>query len=506
MSLAGHGRAALRGALFLCTIFGVAASLAGAQCVLTEVDKLTASDGASSSWFGYSVCVDGDVMAVGAAYDSEGAPYCGAVYMFRYDGSAWVEEQKLLPHDPRSWKLFGNAVAVSGDVVVVGAIGDNELALGAGAAYVFRKQSAAWVEGAKLLASDGDYGDQFGQSVSVDNEVIVVGAPYGGPAPQVTTGCAYVFQFNSSSWVETQKLLASDGLPGDYLGWSVSLSGNVMAVGAPFVVVDYYRGAAYLFRHDGSRWVEEQRVVPSCSSTCFFGKSVSIADDRVAGGSSSDYGWGDAYVFHYDGATWTEEARLVPSDDDPYSKYGAAIAILDDVVAVGAPNADHLRGMVHVFRRQGEAWTEEQELVASDSGPAGVALGTSVAIEGHTLAAGAPLHDPGTGLWTGAVYLYAPVPDLVLEAEPQAVHVGDLLTLSTFYGNPSEPALLAIVGVNGVPVFQRVAVGSFGADLKWQLSDTVPPGLSGVLLTFQAFGMTRCGNPDATNEERVYFY
>ncbi len=194
--------------------------------------KLLASDGAEDDGFGHSVSISGDVALVGARGNDDKGSRSGSAYVFRWNGSSWVEEQKLLASDGTAGDHFGESVSISGDVALIGAPEEDKIVPGPGKAYVFRWNGSNWVEEQKLLASDGAVDDGFGLSVSISGDVALLGVAEENkivPGP----GKAYVFRWNGSSWVEEQKLLASDGAPDEEFGISVSMSGDVALVGAP---------------------------------------------------------------------------------------------------------------------------------------------------------------------------------------------------------------------------------------------------------------------------------
>jgi hypothetical protein len=193
----------------------------------TEQAKLRASDGAVYDYFGHSVSVSGGTVVVGAHGDDDN----GSSYVFERSGSAWTEEAKLTASDGAVWDDFGWSVSVSGDTAVVGTDTDTD-----GSAYVFVRTgsspSSTWSEQAKLSASDGAAWDNFGWSVSVSGDTAVVGA-YWADGSVSASGGAYVFVRSGSLWTEQAKLTASDGAAGDDFGRSVSVSGETVVVGAP---------------------------------------------------------------------------------------------------------------------------------------------------------------------------------------------------------------------------------------------------------------------------------
>lgn len=185
------------------------------QCLVNEDAKLTASDAAEDDQFGNSVSISGDVAVVGAPGNDDAGFFSGSAYVYRFDGSTWVEEQKLSASDAADGDRFGSAVSISGDVVLVGAFFSDDAGIGAGSAYIFRFDGNTWVEEQKLTASDAAEGDSFGISVSVSGNVAVIGAERDDDGGSLA-GSAYVYRFDGSTWVEEQKLTASDAAEGDF--------------------------------------------------------------------------------------------------------------------------------------------------------------------------------------------------------------------------------------------------------------------------------------------------
>ncbi|MCH8153181.1 MAG: YqaJ viral recombinase family protein [Planctomycetes bacterium] len=238
--MAGNIRLIGRGAapvLVACMFaWGAAPPPAAAQC---EAGKLLASDGAANDQFGGSVSINGDVAVVGAGSDDDNGADSGSAYIFRFDGLSWVQEAKLTASDGAADDFFGLSVAVSGELVVVGAVGDDDNGSLSGSAYMFVKPPGGWVdmtETAKLTAADGAADDRFGGSVSISGEVVVVGTSRDDDNG-FNSGSAYVFVKPPGGWVsmtQTAKLTAFDGADNDQFGESVSISGEVIVVGANF--------------------------------------------------------------------------------------------------------------------------------------------------------------------------------------------------------------------------------------------------------------------------------
>jgi hypothetical protein len=184
---------------------------------------------------------------VGASGDDDNGSDSGSAYVFRFDGNSWVEEQKLVASDGALRDGFGCSVAISGDVALAGASGDDDNGIASGSVYLFRYSGSSWVQEQKLLASDGAAGDLFGSSVDISGDITLVGASCDGDYGS-KSGSAYIFRYNGSSWVQERKLIASDGENSDRFGYSVAVKGLKALVGA-FRKDDFGfdTGSAYVF-------------------------------------------------------------------------------------------------------------------------------------------------------------------------------------------------------------------------------------------------------------------
>ncbi|HCO93284.1 MAG TPA: hypothetical protein DIU00_04915 [Phycisphaerales bacterium] len=177
-------RDALRRKLSFRTLAGfmfiavVSAAAAPAQADWVQLAKLVASDGAAEDYFGVSVSISRDYAIVGA-HQSWGASQPlddGKAYIFKWDGAGWSQQQKLLASDGAAGDWFGQSVSISGDLAIVGAHGDDDNGSKSGSAYIFKWDGMSWVQQQKLLASDGAAGDRFGVSVSISGDLAIVGA------------------------------------------------------------------------------------------------------------------------------------------------------------------------------------------------------------------------------------------------------------------------------------------------------------------------------------------
>jgi len=210
------------------------------------------------------VAIEGDLACVGCHSDDQNGPDSGAVYVYRYDPGAeeWVEEQQLRPDDGGEDQQFGESVAFAGDMLLVGTYQDDEYGERAGAVYVFRfdPDDGQWHQEAKLIPADADEDDMFGISIAVSGDRAVIGAwgdDHGGEG-----GAARMYRYEAGHWSEEAVLKPSDGQPADGFGYACAIADDLIVVGATGVDDDEDRvGAMYVFRHDGTSWVEEGRFV-----------------------------------------------------------------------------------------------------------------------------------------------------------------------------------------------------------------------------------------------------
>ncbi len=311
----------------------------------TQTQKLIASDSASLSKFGQSVAISGDYAIVGAYGDNGKGASSGAAYIFQYNGTSWLEMQKLSATDETSWNKFGQSVAISGDTAIIGAHGDNDKGESAGAAYVFLFNGTTWNQSQKLTAFDSTAWDQFGQSVAISDNYAVIGA-YGDNDNGPISGSAYIFYFDGETWLQYQKLIANDGAPWDNFGYAVSISANAIIVGA-YKDDDKGKssGSAYVFYNDGSNWVFEQKLTASDGmASDFFGSSVSIYGDYsiigAYGDDDSGISSGSAYIFYFDGNSWGQIKKLYASDASASDYFGKSVSIFGNHAFSGAYGDD----------------------------------------------------------------------------------------------------------------------------------------------------------------------
>ncbi|MFH1782743.1 MAG: S8 family serine peptidase [Candidatus Omnitrophota bacterium] len=296
--------------------------------------KIVAGDGEEEDWFGYDVSISGDYAIVGAHNDNN-KDLSGSAYIFKYEGTDWVQEQKL----NINYREIGHSVSISEDCIIVGAYYPNLSDLKFGSAYIFRYDGNSWVEEQKLV---DDFADtMFGWSVSVSGDCAIIGACQDSDKG-FYAGSAYIFRYDGNSWVEEQKLVASDGTVLDKFGLNVSISGDHAIISSG---KGTGRACAYIFRYDGNSWVEEQKLTSfNNKELSMFGVTVSISGDCVILGDYADDDKGEysgsAYIFRYDGNSWVEEQKLVASDGNTNDLFGRKVSISENRAIVSCNHDD----------------------------------------------------------------------------------------------------------------------------------------------------------------------
>ena len=398
-----------------------------------EVVKAVATDRAASDLFGYSVAISGDYAIVGANQEDHNATggqfldNAGAAYILKNNSGTWTVIQKIVAADRAADDEFGTSVAISGDYAIVGAPRKTatvgfELNSAAGAAYVFKNTDGTWSQLQKIQASDRETGDEFGYSVAISENHVIIGAPYedeyvNGLSPASNKGSAYIYTKGETVWMDGQKIVGNSVSNGDNFGWSVGISDDYAVIGTPResqiasggggILTD--AGSAYIFRKLSSgTWTQMESINASDKGAGDeFGTSVAISGDYVivgamfedhnATGGANLSNAGSAYIFERNGGTWTQMDKIVASDRAASDNFGVSVSISGAYAIVGAYNEDedptggntlNNSGSAYIFKNTSGNWAQANKIVASDRG-GGDLFGYSVAISGDYAIAGA---------------------------------------------------------------------------------------------------------------------
>ena len=530
---------------------------------------LKASNTEANDYFGYSVAVSGDTVVIGAPFEDSNATgvggnqaanssiNSGAAYVFTRSGASWRQQAYLKASNTGAGDEFGFTVAVSGDTVVVGAFVEASSATGvggnqtdnslahSGAAYVFTRSGAAWTQQAYLKASNTGANDVFGYSVAVSGNTVVVGAlgeasnasGVGGTQTDnssTQSGAAYIFTRSGTTWTQQAYLKANNTGASDKFGIAVAVAGDTVVVGAPYEdgsATD--SGAAYVFSRNGSLWTQQAFLKASnTGASDLFGEAVAVSGDTAVvgayqedsnatgvGGSQSDdsaTNSGAAYIFTRNETAWTQQAYLKASNTGGGDQFGDSVAVSGDAVVVGAGREDSNAlqqddsagnsGAAYVFARSGAIWTQQTYLKSSNTG-ADDLFGSSVAASGNTMVIGAHgeaskatgvdgIQTDNSQAIAGAAFVFiglGPViPEIAVE-QPEGLGLVDGSASVVFSAPPgSAPQLFTIrntgtADLTGLVIsIDGVDAGSFTVDTTAMIN-TVSPGGS---TTFTVTGIS----------------
>jgi len=296
----------------------------------TQLAKLLPEDGTRGDQFGASVAISGGIAIVGASHDDDNGFESGSAYLF--DAATGAELTKLMAADGSTFDLFGYAVSISGTTAIVGAPNDDDNG-GSGSAYLFDTTTGAQV--AKLLPGDGALDDRFGNSVAISGDIAIVGSVFDDDNGS-KSGSAYLF--DATTGAQLIKLLPNDGANDDEFGISVAISGPTALVGT-FHDDDNgsNSGSAYLF--DTTSGMQIAKLLPTDGhSEDRFGRTVSIIGSTALVGSDRDDDNGEdaGSAYFFDTTTGSQLAKLAPTDFGVDDRFGRAVGISGSKAIVGA--------------------------------------------------------------------------------------------------------------------------------------------------------------------------
>ncbi|RIK73845.1 MAG: hypothetical protein DCC68_24210 [Planctomycetota bacterium] len=383
-------------------------------------------DFGSGDNIGRSVAIFGDTAVVGVP-DDDGDE--GAIYIFKRNGTTWTASQRLSPSDLVAKDIFGFAVGISENTIVVGAPQNDSSTSQIGAIYIFERPNAAspFTQVAKRTLT-GDSDQFFGRSVAIDGDTIVAGAPW-DDFGATDGGSIVIYERDTltGTWPSSgTKRTASDVATGDSFGNAVAVSGNRIIVGSP---LDNHSslsqpGSAYVFVDNGTGFTQEGKLIASTpAATDRLGSAVDIDGTTAVVGSilrdsSPTLDVGAAFVFDLVGPTWTQTATLFRPTPTNGDQFGASVGIEGNLIAVGAPRTDTPlgnSGSVVVFEHNGLSWAFDEEVLlpGGDAGVSDSELGRSVSIHNASILAGAPEHSHSgpTNNDLGSAYVFVDIND-----------------------------------------------------------------------------------------------
>ncbi len=321
---------------------------------LEQLDKVIPVQSFNAS-LGQAVAVSGDYAVVGHHKDNQRGSQAGAAYVYKRQGNVWVQQQKLIADDGLSGDNFGYSVDILGDIIVVGAKGaDWSLSRrDVGAVYVFRKNQTSnqtiweFVRSIERSFFQSIVNENFGSDVSLSEDYLVVGA----------SGRSNAYIYRRVSATSFERVGAPSPANIANFGEKVSVEGNYTAIGAK----DEANGFVYIYKYNGTFWELETKITRPDAT--HFGRAVSVSNDKIAVGAD-----GKSYIYSLQGGVWTEETSLVPTDTHS-AEYGSTLKLQGNSVVVGDKgNTENSinSGATYLFSYQNNAWTQTQKIVPNE--------------------------------------------------------------------------------------------------------------------------------------------
>lgn len=300
---------------------------------------------------------------------------------------AQTEVAKLVASDAGSHDKFGFSLDLDGDTLVIGAPSHYSTPTGPGSVYFFLRDGGTWNEMSEIFASDGLLGDEFGHAVSLDGDTLLVGAPFVEDEEGAFMGAAYVFaRGGDGAWSEVHKFQPADIAGGDFFGDSVALDGDTAVIAGA--------GAAYVFARDGQDDWSRQAVLQGLTV-----QSVALDGATLLAAGSFAPGDVGALVYVREGSGWTQEAELHLPAGEPMDPVVVSVAVHGDTAVIGRVSLFLDRDEVYAFVRSGPgAWSQElvprpEDVIDDD------VFGISVDVSGERLMVGASHHGRSGAAW-----------------------------------------------------------------------------------------------------------
>lgn len=371
---------------FRVLLLPILASLASAQ---TLISRVTADDAFEADHFGEAVALAGDTLFVGAPLDNVVGRNSGSVYVLRRRGLNWFLDQKLTPDVPERGKAVGVGLAADGETLVAIASRANYADNHDPALYVFEKRGGAWVQAAVLRPIPPGAAPEalFATSVAVAGDWILAGCPRDFQTA-TDAGAVHAYRRTPGGWERAGKITPSDPDPGQEFGGWISLAGNTMAVSAGGDgTLGMDAGACYVFELQGASWVQVAKLTAADGrSGDRFGAGAIAGNTLVVGAPSSltiaPFA-GAAYVFERQGPDWIQTAKLAPADLERFENFGTEIVASQGKAVIRSNQGS---APVRVFEPVNGVWQETVRLQSGDTV-------RSLALAGDFLALGAPFHD-----------------------------------------------------------------------------------------------------------------
>jgi hypothetical protein len=414
--------------------------------------KLSPTGGVGGDDIGTAVAVSGSVIAVGAPYHTSAGIASGVVYIFTRLNGVWTQTQEIAPADGADNDVFGGALDLQGDTLVVGSPNHNGDASRSGALYVYKNIAGVWTAQQELSVPASATSAFLGESVHLDGDQLIAGAD---GVWNSSPGAAYIFTRSSGVWSQSAELDPSADSDPLNMGFAVALSGDTAMAGS--WTAGAFEGRVWVFTRSGTTWSQSQVISgPAGKRGQLGGRLILSGDTAFVTANSETVGaneWqGAVHVLKRTGATWSEVQLLTLDGGVAGEELGYGSALSGSTLLLTTLGADFTagtwNGKGYVFVDKGGTWVRQSPVLTAGDVPAAAMFGYAAGLDGGTAAIGAPsLYDP---TWPGAAYTY----DLTAVVTP---------TVTGGHGSVS-PATAQTVPLGGTPTFTFVPEAGYAVD------------------------------------------
>ena len=375
---------------------------------------ILSKDSQAEDYFGYSVAIDGNTLLVGAhKVDIADEKDAGAAYVYVLGDNGWHQQAKLVAEPFFVGDTLGGNVALKSDMAMLGAMRRDDKGKDSGAVISFVRQSNNWQQKQIITAPDAKQGDAFGQSISLTENYLVIGAPRKDALGE-DSGAAYIYKREDDVWHYQTKIIANDGKKGDLFGISVAIDGNTILVGADLHDEKAENaGAVYVYVLDKGAWEQEAKLVASdAGKTDIFGVRVALSNNTALISARRDdidgvgVDAGSAYIFERKGRTWTQKIKLTSPDGEADDRFGRGVALSADRAIISAMNHDSNgtnTGAMYVYEKAADGWKYTSKITAKVSFP-NDRFGWNVGLSENMAVISSPNFN-GSGMYSGAVFV-----------------------------------------------------------------------------------------------------
>ena len=358
--------------------------------------------------FGFSSAVSGNTLVIGS-------PIEGAVDVFQRSGSRWVWQERLQSPPVRTGEFFGQSVSLDGNVLAVGARGNDNGKSNSGAVYVFKRLNGRFSNQQTVKAPTPEQGHQFGAKVVLNGGRMAVSTLRGSGPHAMDSGSVFIFIRNGDTWEFENEVGEGNHLgASDFYGHNIDLEGDRLVVGsfAPDNECQDYtsdRGSVRIYQRGSNGWTLAQTLnAQDGAGGDRFGHSVSLEGNTLAIGAQCEEHpnrWpktqGSVYIFGLVNDFWTQSAKIKPAAQGDYDLFGDRVVLAGNMLIATASYKDNGTGATYVFTRGTDNFWLERQTISASNAAEGDRFGVSLSLSEGTLVIGAPKEDSG-----GAAYVF----------------------------------------------------------------------------------------------------